>query len=503
MSENNICPRCDHPLNEPPSAPSDVWGNTSLEEVSGAAEVPMPDAPDDQEALLAGITPEVGAAPAETPAEAAAPDREDLATTRLPHATPIFASGQKEPPETHDVSATGVPPEDTGAQETRRAMPESTAPATPEPEEVQEPGAPQGEAESAVESAAAELEEEDSQEPGGPEVGAGLEVAEGEEHEEPSELEAEGEAAPDTVSTEPHLEDAIRPPAEPELDASEMPTGRYESESGEPRPEAGGTVIAQTPPRQAGLSHPAYIVPPAPYTPPPLPTPPPPAWIAPPAPAFIAPVDYGYVSPGEAYLQQRVQAYLRGGYRVHVHGPQEATLSRGKRLGVGGWLLALITVIGLFWYLLILAVGGFQSDKVYIVLESDGRVYEDGPGAAHVRQQRSRAGRRWSMFGLIVFIMSLVLAIILGAVGAVFLTQDRYQAALREAYPAITLFEEHFSSTQANPDDVSLAKDGAVVYAILAGITLVGLWGGATLLVVGTIHASAYHTRVPPLPALA
>jgi hypothetical protein len=50
---------------------------------------------------------------------------------------------------------------------------------------------------------------------------------------------------------------------------------------------------------------------------------------------------------------------------------------------------------------------------------------------------------------------------------------------------------------------VSLAKDGAVAYAILAGITVVGLWGGATLLVVGTIHASAYHTRVPPLPGQA
>ncbi|HVO68669.1 MAG TPA: hypothetical protein VMT24_01405, partial [Aggregatilineaceae bacterium] len=176
---------------------------------------------------------------------------------------------------------------------------------------------------------------------------------------------------------------------------------------------------------------------------------------------------------------------------------------RGKRLGIGGWLLALVTVIGFLWYLLILVVSGFQSDNVYIVVEPDGRVYEDGPGAAHIRQHRSRTGRRWSAFGLIVFAVSLVMALILGAVGALFLTQDRYQAALREAYPAITLLEEHFSATQANPNDVSLAKDGAVAYAILAGITIVGLWGGATLLVVGTIHASAYHTRVPPLPGQA
>jgi hypothetical protein len=140
---------------------------------------------------------------------------------------------------------------------------------------------------------------------------------------------------------------------------------------------------------------------------------------------------------------------------------------------------------------------------VYIVLETDGRVYEDGPGAAHVRLARARAGRRWSIFGILIFLFCFVLAILLGAVAGIVTTQKRYQAALREAYPAVTLFEERFDPAIANPDDVQVMKDGAVVFAILGGIAAVGLWGGATLFVIGTVHAGAYRVRVPPLPGYA
>jgi hypothetical protein len=512
MSENNICPHCDQPLDVPPSEPGDRAESASPRNPFEAAEGPVPSTADNQAA------PEEDAAPDDSP-EVSPQDRGSMATTRLPQATPIFAANREEPTVGHESSSTGVPlagPEEENAQETRE-VPEPHAAAS-EAEESQEPEEPEAEPEAAPPSplltGAAGSEEGKDQEPEDLEEAAGaappgsslaeaVAASEEEAGQEPEEAESGAEIAPQAVDTEPHLEEEIGGPAEPEVEASEMPTARFERETEEPPQEPGSTVVAQTPRRQTGLSHPAYIVPPAPYTPPPVPSPPPPAWITPPAPAYAAPVEYGYASPGEAYLQQRVQAYIHGGYHVHVHGPHEATLSCDKHLGVGGWLLALVTVIGFFWYLLILVVSGFQSDKVYIVLEPDGRVYEDGPGAAHVRRQRSRTGRRWSAFGLIVFAASLVMALVLGAVGAVFLTQDRYQAALREAYPAVTLFEEHFSSTQANPGDVSLAKDGAVVYAILAGITVVGLWGGATLLVVGTIHASAYHTRVPPLPALA
>jgi hypothetical protein len=477
MSERNICPRCDHPLNEPPSDLGGVPETTSPADESGVAEVALPDAADNQaapDADSAEIAPEAPPVPGEAPVTPAQ-DRWSAATTQLPQARPALAGIEGEPVDVRDDDLTGSPPgsppderEEPGAQDTGEAVP--------------------------VAEAAPEI----------PAPAADTALSGVEEGQEPQQPEGEAEVTPEPVETQPHLEEQFGEPAEPEVDATELPTARYAADSDEPAPESGSTVVAQTPSRQAGLAHPAYIVPPAPYTPPPVPSPLPPAWITPPpAPTYAVPVDYGYASSAAAYFQQRVQAYIRGGYRVHVHGPQEATLSRGKRLGVGGWLLALVTVIGFLWYLLILIVSGFQSDNVYIVVEPDGRVYEDGPGAAHIRQQRSRTGRRWSAFGLIVFVASLVLALILGVVGAVFLTQDRYQAALREAYPAITLLEEHFSGTQANPDDVSRAKDGAVAYAILAGIALVGLWGGATLLVVGTIHASAYHTRVPPLPGQA
>ncbi len=228
--------------------------------------------------------------------------------------------------------------------------------------------------------------------------------------------------------------------------------------------------------------------------------PPPPAFIAPPAPVYSPPPMAAPLAPGLAYLQQRVNDYLRGGYRLHQRTATAAVLSRGKALGAGGWLLALLTGIGLAWYLLLLLFSGLRADRVYITLEGDGLVYEDGPGAAHVRRGRARAGRRWALFGAVVFALSLLLALMLGAVAAVYLRSDTNQAALREAYPAITLFEERFSAVEAQPDDVALARDGFVAWVILAGVAVVGMWGGATLFVVGTIHHGAFRVSVPPLP---
>ncbi len=248
------------------------------------------------------------------------------------------------------------------------------------------------------------------------------------------------------------------------------------------------------------MERPTTAIPPAPYTPPPAPAPLPPASIAPP------PATYGYeamqpvVPSPAAYVQQRVQDYRRGGYRLHFNSAYEASLSMGKSLGAAGWLLALITIIGAFWYLFMLLLSGFRRDYVDIVLESDGQVYEDGSGAAHVRRQRARVGRRWAMFGAAIFVVSLLLLIALAVIAGIVLRDEQYQAALREAYPAITLFEEHFSPLEADPDDVSTAKDGAVAFAIAAGIAAVGLWGGVTLWVIGTVHARAYRTTVAPLP---
>lgn len=233
--------------------------------------------------------------------------------------------------------------------------------------------------------------------------------------------------------------------------------------------------------------------------PPPV-TPPPPPFIAPPAPVYSPLPVVSPLAPGLAYLQQRVGDYLRGGYRLHQRTATAAVLSRGKALSAGGWLLALLTGIGLAWYLLLLLFSGLRADRVYITLENDGLVYEDGPGAAHVRRGRARAGRRWALFGAAVFALSLLLALMLGAIAAVYLRSDTNQAALREAYPAITLFEERFSAVEAHPDDVALARDGFVAWVILAGVAVVSMWGGATLFVVGTIHHSAFRVSVPPLP---
>jgi hypothetical protein len=249
-----------------------------------------------------------------------------------------------------------------------------------------------------------------------------------------------------------------------------------------------------TPARQAA---PGYIIPPAPFTPLPVAMPlPPPGALMPPAPIAA----HGPVDPGLAYVQQRVADYMRGGYRLHSNTPTWAVLSCGKNLGVGGWMLALISLIGFAWYLLTLALSGFAADRIYITLEADGRVYEDGPGAAHVRRGRARAGRRWAVFGGAILALSLLLALVLGAVAWVYLSDDTRQAALRQAYPAITLFEERFSAVEADPDDVGLAHDGFLVWVLLFVIALVGVWGGATLVVIGTVHHGAYRVPVPSLP---
>ncbi|MBN1680736.1 MAG: hypothetical protein JW966_10615 [Anaerolineae bacterium] len=261
------------------------------------------------------------------------------------------------------------------------------------------------------------------------------------------------------------------------------------------------TSKAQTPRRtvpRRGKQQ-GYIIPPAPYTPPPSrPVPPPPARITPPPAASRH--TYG-VTPAAAYLQQRVQAYTAGGYRTIVQGPHEVMLARGKPMGLLVWLLSLLSIIGLVWYVLIMALSGFQADRVYLTLEADGRVYEDGPGAAHIRRGRSRGGRRWAFVGLMIFSVCLVLAVILGAVG--WLALERFKPELREAYPEITLFEDDYSSDVANSDNVELVKNGAVAFSILAGIAAVGLWGGATLFVIGVVHAAAYRAKVPPLPGYA
>lgn len=206
------------------------------------------------------------------------------------------------------------------------------------------------------------------------------------------------------------------------------------------------------------------------------------------------------------FFQQRIQGYLDAGYQAHVHSAQEATLSYGKPLGVGGWVLAILTIIGLLWYIAIQAFSGFRRDMVYLTLEPDGRVYEDGPGAAHIRRERSRSGRRWSLVGLTILVLSLVLAIVLGVIAGLWMQDDQRRSALGEidllGLP-ITEFLDLESDVDVSEAAIEQAETAAVVASVLAALAVLGIWGGATLLIIGTIHALAYRTRVPPLSGFA
>jgi hypothetical protein len=507
MSDDNICPRCDHPLNQPVARvdpATEIFESPAPDEVASTAdpitgvfdsyssdedETPeiVDESPVESESDIDAETgsPDEPAAP---PVDDPAIDRARLPTTRIPNARPVFvsapAAARHEPPA--DAEESGAPEDDETPAEYEEQEPDGEALLAAPEEDVMPPADDPAYSRDLIqepEEAPAAEEEPPAAEAVAPAL-AGIPA--------PFDL-PESAGPPDAGRTVPHLEDQLRIPEPDDEDTSELPTARLMPEEEEVPFKADETA------RQDVRS--AYFVPPAPYTPPPTPAPPPPARITPP------PVSYEYGMPAvpampaaTTYLQQRVQAYRQGGYRLHVNSPYEATLSYGKGLGAMGWLLALVSIIGFFWYVLLMALGGFQRDIVDIVLEADGRIYEDGSGAAHIRRHRSRVGRRWAMFGVVIFVICLVLVIGLGAVAGIVLRNERYQAALREAYPAVTLFEEHFSATQAEPADVNLAKDGAVAYAIVAGIAVVGLWGGVTLWVIGTIHAKTYRVHVSPLP---
>lgn len=432
MGGDRYCPRCDHPLDQPP-----------------------PLRPDD----LSDIAP---AGPGSDSESDAGRDRADLTTTEQPP-VPARAGASAPPDEIPDLLD----------------LPDAPGPGSGQDDQTPDDGGLPDDGDTHDDATAISLSERSD---------SALPPHDAPERQELREGLAQAAAALDADPSEMPTSQFARVDAAPITPPPFAPAAPPDVPL--PGAESGITEI----PRREPPARPVSIIPPAPYTPPP--------------PVLVAPPYYGYAAQpampdAAAYLQQRIQAYRRGGYKLVVSGPYEATLSYGKRLGVGGWMLALLTVIGFFWYLLLLAVSGFQAEQAYLYIEPDGRVYEDGPGAAHVRRSRARTGRRWSLFGLAIFIICLLLALALAAVGGIMLSQDRYQAALREAYPAVTLFEEHFSTDRADPDDVQTAKDGAVAFAILAGIAVVGVWGGATLWVIGTVHAGAYRAHVPPLPGYA
>ena len=99
--------------------------------------------------------------------------------------------------------------------------------------------------------------------------------------------------------------------------------------------------------------------------------------------------------PNDYWLNQRVQAYQLAGYELVGRNQYEGLLRQSKTLPFFWWIVAGWTIFGAAWYFLILLTTGFNKDKVYIGLEPDGYIFEEGAGSAHVRRKRERSGRRW------------------------------------------------------------------------------------------------------------
>jgi hypothetical protein len=250
-----------------------------------------------------------------------------------------------------------------------------------------------------------------------------------------------------------------------------------------------------TPPFQQAMP-----IPRAPYTPPPIqpmayapPAPPPPR------PAMQQPNWYAQpAGPSDYWLRQRTQVYLGGGYKIQAEAPGKIQLAYGKRLGLIWWAVGVMSIIGLFWYFLILLFSGFRKDKVTIFLEPDGYVFEDGSGAAHIRIRRWRSARRWGVIGIILAVVSLVLFLLLVVAG--YVIGNQYEAELEQAYPEITFFESTASEASISQADIEMVRLIVLVLAILFALAALGTIGGGTLALISYIQAAAYHVDVPPLP---
>lgn len=222
-------------------------------------------------------------------------------------------------------------------------------------------------------------------------------------------------------------------------------------------------------------------LPPAPFTPPPI---------------MSQPAAANTVS--DQSYQQRVVAYAQGGYRLVQRMPTETVMSYGKSLSYLWWIIATASGFGIFWYWFILLVSGFRSDRVYIILEPDGYVYEEGPGAAHIRRRRTLNSRRWGVFGmfmLLVSVFSLVLAVLAGSV-----MLDRYQNELNAAYPELGLFSNTIAPNDLDATEVQNVRVAVLALLILSAISISGVAAGAMMAFVGYLQAAAYRVKVAPLP---
>jgi hypothetical protein len=300
------------------------------------------------------------------------------------------------------------------------------------------------------------------------------------------------------------------------LDEPTPPGTRREQEASPARPHDESAISAfenaQTAPLPSDAStlRPAHVVPapqplpvqdtqpklvpalpPAPFTPPPPPL----------MPGYAMPMPAQVVAPapGQA-LQQRAQAYALGGYHLLEQKPNEIVMSYGKPLSYFWWIVGCMTGIGILWYFLILLFSGFRRDKVFIILEPDGTLYEDGPGAAHLRRRRSKLARRWGVIGILLVIICVFAFALMILASSVLLNE--YEAELSEAYPELGLFQSDVDPDTLDETEVQNTRVAVLAIFLMLGLSSVGFVGGLLMSIASYVQSATYRVDVIALPNL-
>lgn len=283
-------------------------------------------------------------------------------------------------------------------------------------------------------------------------------------------------------------------PAEPAEESPMMPAPtQAHPRPAEPVPEPTPLPLLSSMDTEPKVEIPeAPPIPPAPYTPPP----PPPAV----APSSAFPVQQWQNLPSNYWLQQRMEAYLYGGYQIREQRPTEATLAYGKSISFFWWVFAVMSVVGLLWYFFILLLSGFRKDTVYIYLERDGYVYEEGPGAAHIRRRRSRVARRWGVMGILLAAFSTFTIIIMVVSTAILMS--RYKSELASAYPESSFIQGNVNTDNLDETQVQNVKVIVPVIIVMSTLSVVGFVGGIAMSIISYLHSAAYRVEVAPLPDL-
>lgn len=159
-----------------------------------------------------------------------------------------------------------------------------------------------------------------------------------------------------------------------------------------------------------------------------------------------------------------------------------------------------MTGIGILWYFLILLFSGFRRDKVFIILEPDGTLYEDGPGAAHLRRRRSKLARRWGVIGILLVIICVFAFALMILASSVLLNE--YEAELSEAYPELGLFESDVDPDTLDETEIQNTRVAVLAIFLMLGLSSVGFVGGLLMSFASYVQSAAYRVDVIALPNL-